>query len=117
MKKLLPLLILLFYSAFTFAQGTATVKGLVVDKQNGEPMLGAAVTLKNKSGYTRSTGTGLDGTFVFRNVPEGDYEVEVKYVSYQKAETTFTLRASEVRPVKIQIEAKINNLQDVSVTA
>lgn len=117
MKKLLPLLILLFYSAFVFAQGTATVKGLVVDKQNGEPMLGAAVTLKNKSGYSRSTGTGLDGTFTFKNVPEGDYEVEVKYVSYQKSQTNFTLRASEVRPVKIQIEAKVNNLQDVSVTA
>jgi outer membrane receptor protein involved in Fe transport len=116
MKKLLPFLILLFYSAFTFAQGVAIVKGLVVDKQNGEPMLGAVVTLKNKSGYSKSTGTGLDGSFIFRNAPEGELEIEVKYVSYQKSEVKFVERSGEPHFFKIQLEAKVNNLQDVVVT-
>ncbi|NCD70009.1 TonB-dependent receptor [Mucilaginibacter agri] len=116
MKKLLPLLILLFYSTVNFAQNIALVRGTVTDKQTGEPMLGAVVTLKNKSGYSKSTGTGLDGSFIFKNAPAGNLEIEVKYVSYQKYETNIELAANATRFVKVQLEAKVNNLNDVVVT-
>lgn len=116
MKKPLLLLVpLLFIILSTFAAGTATIKGVITDKQTGEPLIGATITLKNKINAPRLTATGLDGSFVFHNIGTGTYEIEVKYVSYEKAETTFGLKDGDTHWVKIQLVPKGSNLNEVTI--
>ncbi len=80
-------------------------------------MIGAMVILKNKDGYSRSVSTGLDGSFNFKNVPEGHLEIEVKYVSYAQSEENFDLKRGEERFFKVQLESKVNSLTDVTINA
>ncbi|TDW99601.1 TonB-dependent receptor [Dinghuibacter silviterrae] len=59
------------------------IKGKVTDKETGEPLIGATVTLE----HTRyATVVNLDGTFNLKHVPAGKYELEVKYVGYKEPE-------------------------------
>src|ERR1700748_2367923 len=57
-----------------------TIKGKIRDSKTGEPMTGATVTLE----HTRYTTTvQLDGTFTFRHIPAGKYEIIASTVGYQ----------------------------------
>ena len=56
------------------AQAVGTVRGAVVDDEDGTALSGAVVTLE---GIGLSTTTGPDGTFVIDGVPAGDYGLTV----------------------------------------
>ncbi|HVW96675.1 MAG TPA: TonB-dependent receptor [Mucilaginibacter sp.] len=117
MKKRLLILILLFCSlaSFTYAQGV--VKGVVADKRNGEPLAGATITLKNEtSGATMATTAGLDGSYLFRNVPSGTYKIESEYISYQPASRQFTVSGSTV-VINLNPESKSSELNEVTISA
>src|ERR1700743_1589192 len=95
MKKLLPLLTLLLclLTAFTYAQGI--VKGTVTDKKNGDPLAGSTITIKNQStGATISTGAVLDGTYTFKNLADGKYEITAKYISYNADSKTVSVNGN-----------------------
>ncbi len=115
MKKLLSLLVIALYSHLAFAVAASSVKGIVSDKRTNEPLIGASVTIKSKAGYKEATSTGLDGSFIFRNVPQDNYEIEVKYISYQQTEIHFELKNGENPSFKIQLETKSNSLNEVNV--
>ncbi|MVN22269.1 TonB-dependent receptor [Mucilaginibacter arboris] len=116
MKKLLLLILLFSVSLKLTAAGNSIVKGVVTDKQTGEPMLGAVVTLKNiKTSGKISTATGLDGSFIFKNVEQGNYELEGKFISYQDSETIFSVAAGEVKTVNISLQTKSNGLKEVTI--
>ena len=60
-----------------------TIKGKIRDSKTGEPMTGATVTLEHTH-YT--TTVQLDGTFAFRHIPVGKYELVVSYSRLPKLE-------------------------------
>lgn len=116
MKKRLPLLVLLFclFSSLTFAQGI--VKGIVTDKKNNDPLPGSTITLKNlSSGATQSMSAGLDGTYTFKNVADGKYEIVAKYISYTPASKQFTM-ASTLVTINLSPEPKNSTLDEVTIT-
>ena len=56
------------------------LKGSVVDKKTGEPIIGATITV---AGTNIGAITDYDGNYEI-NVPDGEeYEIEVRYVSYK----------------------------------
>ena len=59
-----------------------TLKGSVNDKQTGEPIIGGVVVLH---GTSYGTTTGLDGSYEIKNIPAGEYDLEMMYTSF----TTF----------------------------
>lgn len=60
-----------------------TVSGSVVEKGTFEPLTGATVVLE---GTKYSAICGLDGSFKIRNVDQGDYTLQISFISYQKEE-------------------------------
>lgn len=117
MKKLLPLVFGLFFWHGTYAQSAGTVKGTVTDKDTKETLAGASVTLKNgKKSFKMSQRTGLTGTYSFKDVPPGKYEVEVKYVSYKEAEADVEIKGTETKIVNLQPEPKNNDLSEIHVS-
>nr|WP_199158528.1 TonB-dependent receptor [Pedobacter sp. ASV2] len=116
MKKLLLSLFILSFSFFTFAQKTNTVKGVVFDKKTNETLIGATVTLKNeRKTYKISVSTGFDGSYIFKNVPSGKYEVEAKFISYKDEDKDFEISGGETKVINLKIESKDNALDEVKI--
>lgn len=78
---------LFLFTFFTFnaiAQN-GTISGKVIDKQNNEFIIGAAVIV---TGTSLGSATDLDGNFEITNVPAGNYKLNVRYLSYKTTEIT-----------------------------
>ncbi len=111
-KKSLFLFILsaLFGITASYAQ---TIKGTVVDARSGEPLVGANVSIK---GTGLKSIVKLDGSYSFKNVSPGTYQLTVEYVGFQ-TETfeKFTLAKSGVKEENIRLHEISSKLTDVTV--
>src|SRR5580704_18332165 len=92
-----------------------TIKGKISDSKTGEPMTGATVRLEHTR-YT--TVVNLDGTFVFRHIPAGKYEVVISTVGYQKSKEIDVELSSDndSKDVTISLSASSSLLEEVQVT-
>ncbi|MGM9759793.1 MAG: TonB-dependent receptor domain-containing protein [Parabacteroides sp.] len=72
----------------------ALLKGVVKDQQTGEELIGASLYIKEYPSIGATT--GLDGSFVLKNVPEGGRITLVcSYISYQTQEVVVNSSSSE----------------------
>lgn len=65
----------------SFAQSKGNIIGLVLDKDNGEPIIGANVLIENSN---IGAATDLEGKFRIENVNSGKYDIVISYISYSK---------------------------------
>jgi outer membrane receptor protein involved in Fe transport len=113
-RSFTPLFMLFLLTGFAYAGGI--IKGNVTDKKSGEPLIGATVHIKNnKTNFKAATSTGLDGSFTFKNIPTGQYEVEAKYVSYKDEDKDVNVADGAIITVRLQLEAKGRELKEVQV--
>src|SRR6266576_1747533 len=86
-------LVFLLFSFFnSFAGG---IRGKILDNKTGEPLAGATVQIRNGN-FQRTTSVNLDGSYTFRNIPQGSYTLTVKFIGYaQVTEQAVTVGASE----------------------
>lgn len=61
-----------------------TIKGKITDAKTGEALVGATVQLE-KSGKKYTTAVNLDGSYSFKNIPTGRYEIKIKYSGYKSS--------------------------------
>jgi hypothetical protein len=83
LKKLAVLVSVLFTVSFAVAQSGGTIKGKMLDKDNGEPLPFANVVLMKGGSQVAGTMTDFDGKFTFNALTPGKYNVEATYVGYQ----------------------------------
>ncbi len=76
----LALLGALVLTGLLYAGTTGKIRGIVVDKETGEPLPGANVVLL---GTQLGASTNADGEFIILNIPPGRYDVEVSMLGYQ----------------------------------
>lgn len=105
-------LILMFGVSLTVNAGV--IRGVIKDKQNSEPLVGATVVLSENS---RGTTADVDGNYALE-VPAGTYTMIVRYVGYETIEE---------KSVKVPKEGEVQydflmvsdaqTLKEVSVTA
>ena len=60
--------------------GAGTIRGRATDAATGQPIIGATLLIENTKLYDVS---GLDGSFVIKNVPAGSYIIRISYVSFK----------------------------------
>jgi outer membrane receptor protein involved in Fe transport len=87
----------------TYAGTTGKIKGKVTDKQSGEALIGANVSIR---GTSAGASTNVDGEFIILNVTAGTYEVTASYIGYQQ------LRVSNV-----QVNADLTSEQNFALTS
>lgn len=109
MKKTnISLLIALFYiCSSTLLLGQKNVTGLVVDAEDGLPLVGAYIALL---GHSQGTITDLDGRFSLA-VPEGISRAVVTYTAYESQEVELATSFLEIKLRRAAI------LDEVVVTA
>lgn len=100
-------LLFFFFSALAFAQKTS-VNGLVTSADDGEPIIGATVTVKGNT--TIGTVTDIDGKFML-SVPSGTKMIVVSYVGMKTQEV-----AVKSGLMKIVMQSDAEQLDEVVVT-
>ena len=66
-----------------------TVKGQVFDISTNIPVTSALVRIKGTEIYSIS---GLDGSYLLKNVPEGTHVIEIKFMTYKTLEKEFMVK-------------------------
>ena len=112
MKQLLVFLICI--AGYVSPVKAAVLKGLVLDAQTGEELIGAAVFLKDDP--ATGTITGLDGSFVLKNVPDDRQLILVcSYISYEAQEQL--INPAQTQTVLFNLQPSSMTLDDVVIIA
>jgi len=75
-------LLLFFLTVFCFSASAQTIKGNVSDAKTSETLIGATVHIENGSTVFNTT-VKLDGSYDFKNIPAGTYNLRVSFVGYK----------------------------------
>ncbi|MGC8750136.1 TonB-dependent receptor domain-containing protein [Hydrotalea sp.] len=115
-KKVLLLLVLHIFCIGLAMAGE--IKGKVFDATTGEPLIGATVTLE-KGEQKFTTAVNLDGSFAFRKMPVGKYELKIKYVGYESVkEVKINLKNErDIATYTFNLNQKNTNLKEVVVVS
>lgn len=82
MQNILLILFLSICCSVSFAQ--TTFRGQVIDAETRENLTGASILLEAENGtYAGGVAAGLDGTFVFRQLPADSYTLTIRYGGYR----------------------------------
>lgn len=105
---------LLLASLFAFISATAqnaVLQGKITDRENGEPLPGANVSISGGG-----TVSDFDGSFSLSS-PAGNVEVTVSFVGYQTVKQNITLASGETRTLDFALEIETSILKTATVTS
>jgi len=100
---------LLFFLASFCSSAQQTLKGVVTDKESGQPVAGASIFLNNTSVGTTS---GSSGEFSFA-VPFGKFDLVVSSIGYQTYSSTLSSAGTPF--LKVLLEPKAKELETVVI--
>lgn len=117
-KKLLLglklLAIALFSTGFVNAQ-TGSVKGVILDQESNESVVGANIILQ---GTSTGTISGTDGSFELGGLPVGNQVIVISFIGYGSREIPVRIQAgSAIDLGTITLESQAIGLQEISVIA
>jgi hypothetical protein len=96
------------------------VQGTVVSHETGDPLRGAAVSLRPGPSGNRGRGTritGETGRFIFRDVPEGTYLLSVTVPSFRTMRDTVQVEAQVDLELRLPLSAQPIPLEPIVVIA
>lgn len=89
-----------------------SITGKVTDLKTGETLIGVTVQLVGG----RGTQTDANGMFKIDNLPEGNYQISVSYVGYQKTKNFFVdVKAGQITTINFNLSADNTQLSQVTV--
>lgn len=114
-KKIISaLLIGLIISTNLMAQKNANIRGTVIDKGNGEPVLFTNVVLK---GTNYGAQTDENGFYSIPSIPPGNYTLFCTYVGYDTFQLQLNVKAIDLITQNISLNKVNINLSGVTITA
>ncbi len=114
--------LLLFFGGVSLAglqaqELTQTIKGQVVDKHSGYPLIGVNVLVKGVDEFLGAS-TDWDGRFRIEKVPIGRRELEFTYVGYEPVVLgNLLLTSAKELDLYVEMEERVTQLEAVVVTA
>ncbi|RMH89552.1 MAG: TonB-dependent receptor [Calditrichaeota bacterium] len=95
--------------------GNGKIAGKITDKESGEPLIGANVTLQ---GTVLGAATDMNGEYVIENVPPGTYTLVVEYIGYEGySQANVTVGEDATVIIDVELAPTGIGLQAVTVTA
>ncbi len=90
-----------------------SLKGMIVDKDTQEPLLGATIQV---AGTSKGSVADFDGLFELSGLSAGSYLIEVNYLGYKSYRTEVDLGA-QAPTLKIELASDLQVLKGVEVVA
>jgi len=103
--------ILLLIAIFSGLQA-ATIRGIAKDAVTGEALIGSTIYIKE---LNKGTNSGLDGSYVIKNVPKGSYEISCSYISYKTVEKRISVGENDVLVVNFNLTGQDSELDEVTI--
>lgn len=99
---------------FVHAAATGQIKGTIVDKKTGEPVVGVSVLVV---GTGRGDMTDMDGKYIITQMEPGTYTLKISHVYYAEVEITEVEVKSDItKEVSVKLEEKVTELDKIIVT-
>jgi hypothetical protein len=116
--KLFLVLIIPLITSFTLAQNggikEGIISGKIIDKTNGEALIGATIQLE---GTTKGAVTDIEGKFKLEVEP-GNYTLTIRYIGYEPGLVKVETKPNDIVHVEFAMEeAKATALNEVVVAA
>lgn len=109
MKRFILLPFILFFSCFLFAQD---ISGILLDKQTGEALIGATVSVK---GTPNGVAADVDGKFFLKITEQPPFTLLFSYIGYASQEIEIKTTADLKRTFNIKLSTEEKVLKDVEV--
>ena len=120
MNKILFVTCLLLASTISVFAQSGVVKGKVADKSTDEAFPYVTVIVKDATGEKTIDGgvTDIEGSFSFKGLALGSYQLEVSYVGYKTLTRKFALTSAKPSQVfhKLYLQEDATMLKEVTVT-
>ncbi len=107
-RKIMLLLACLFVGIGLATAQTQTVAGVVISEEDGQPVIGASVLVKDTQ---LGTITGIDGDFKLTNVPSSAKTIVISYIGMQTVEVAIK------ENIKVYMKSDTEMLDEVMVVA
>jgi len=91
---------------------SANLKGTIKDAQTGEELVGATVYLNE---IKLGTISGLDGTYLIKEIPAGVYTLSVRYISYEVFEEKITVNSDKTIERNFKLSQRSTEIEGVVV--
>jgi hypothetical protein len=106
-----------FLTLLTFAQ-SATIRGYVREKKNGEPILFIKVKVISESGTTYTATSDVNGFFSVPKLAIGKFEVKIDNDAYKMTSKKVELKkVAEILDVEFELEEASEELGEVEINA
>jgi len=105
--------ILLFATSISLHAGI--LQGVIKDSKSGEALVGATIFIKGQS--QNGISSGMDGSFTFHNLKNGNVVLVCSYVGCKTIEKEVVIAASEINKISIELSSSELDLQEVEVIA
>lgn len=92
----------------------ANIIGHVVDKKTGEHLPYITISIK---GTTIGTTTDVTGHYFLKNLPEGRFTLEARFVGYQTQQKEVEVRKGSILEINFELEESGVSLNEVVVSA
>ncbi len=105
------LLVLPPLSNASYSQST-TIEGIVIDAETGDPISYAYLFLEE---INRSQSTHSDGTFTFKDIPEGTYSIKMQRIGYKTQSRTIEVAPGDTLKTTLAMTPTILDNEGVEV--
>jgi len=112
MKRIYCIILL---SVFFLSSYAGVIKGLVKDSKSGEALVGATIYIKGQT--QNNSSSGLDGSFIIRNVKNENIILVCTFTGFKTIEKEVAISSSGINNISIELSSSYLELQEVKVTA
>lgn len=109
----LSILLFLIFQTLTFAQ-SGTIKGIVYESDSNDPLIGANVLI---DGTNLGASTDLDGNYIIRNIPAGNYTLKVSYIGYKPKSEEVTVTPNRALELEFTLDPLVLEGETVTISA
>lgn len=94
---------------------SATIHGKLSDASTGEELVGAWVYIKELKVGAQA---GLEGSYLIKNIPPGEYTIAFSYISYESSEQKLTVTENEQKIIiNVVLKSAGSELGMITITA
>jgi hypothetical protein len=113
MRNRFLLTICLLAAVISASAQTGTVRGIVFNKKNGEPVIFTNVFLK---GTTMGVQTDVNGFYSISKVPAGDYMISVSAINFDSVSQKITVKANQIVQQNLYLKEKELLLKEFEIS-
>jgi len=112
MRRTILLVVILF--SISNLISAKVLKGKISDLKTGEELIGSSIYIKELKLQTIS---GINGSYLFKNIPRGDYRIICSNLSYQTVEQKLTIGENQIQTIDFKLSPITIDIGQVDVAA